>query len=124
MADDPLGFKKYPADARRRNLEKGNAVRRQNKKLRELVRAGELDPYGLLAGDNSEWEPVVQRSKVSSVLLMIPGIGEVTRDELIEELSIQRSDRFNALSYERRAALAQLVRTVLEPGTELKVPRT
>ncbi len=124
MTDDPLGFDKYPVDARKRNLEKANDRRRQAKEMREQLRSRELNPYGLLAGDDADWEPVVQRLKISSVLLMIPGIGEVTRDELLDELDVRRSDRFTALTYERRAALANLVRAVLEPGTELKVPKT
>ena len=82
------------------------------------------NPYSLIEGDDRDWESIVQRMKISSFLLMVPGIGEVTRDELLDELDVRRSDRFTALTYERRAALATLVRAVLEPGTELKVPKT
>jgi hypothetical protein len=114
----------YDAAARKRNLQKANDRRAAIKQMREALKAGELDPFPLLAGDCGEWEAVAKRLKISVVLKMIPGIGPVTRDELLGELGVTSDVRFNALTYERRAALAALVNAVLDPGTDLQLPAT
>lgn len=114
----------YDDAARKRNLKKANDRRAAIKTMREALKAGELSPFPLLAGNCGEWESVVKRLKISVVLSMIPGVGPVTRSELLGELGVTSDVRFDALTYERREALAALVNAVLDPGTELQVPKT
>lgn len=114
----------YDAAARKRNLDKANERRRAIAKMQAQLKKSELDPFPLLAGNCEEWESTVRRLKIGLVLKMVPGIGTVTRDELLAELGVTSDVRFDALTYERREALAGLVSAVLEPGTELKVPKT
>lgn len=119
---DP-GFDAYPVAARKRNLRRATAAKEKQREMRELLKAKKLDPFSLLAGDGGEWEPIVKRLKISRVLLLIPGIGEVTRDELLAELGVTSDVKFEALTYERRQALGALVNAVLEPGADA-VPST
>lgn len=121
MADP--GFDAYPVEARKRNLKRATSARERQREMRELLKAKKLDPFSLLAGDGGEWEPIVRRLKISRVLLLVPGIGEVTRDELLAELGVTSDVKFEALTYERRQALGALVNAVLEPGAD-GVPST
>jgi len=123
---DPLGFDSYPVSRRKANLKRANASRKVIAKMRADLKARKLDPYGLIAGDGGKLEAVVQKSKISTLLMMVPGVGPVTRDELLAELGVTSDTRFTALTYERRKALADLLRAVLEPdgNTDLNVPTT
>lgn len=118
MADDPR-FGSYTREARTANLVKANKRREAVAQLRAELKAGDLSPYPLIAGDCDQWEEEVRRLRVGKLLMMIPGIGEVTKDELLGELMVPPSVTLMALTFERRAAIAHLVRCVLEPGTEV-----
>lgn len=123
--DDPLGFSRYPVEARKKNLEKGNQARKVVAQMRADLKARKLDPYELIAGNGGKLEAVVKKQKISAVLMMVPGVGPVTRDELLADLGVTSDTRFTALTYEKRKALADLLRAVLEPGsTDLAVPAT
>jgi hypothetical protein len=121
---DPLGLKTYTIAARKKNLERGNRIRIAQKEMRLDLKAQKLDPYELIAGNNAELESLVRGMKISTVLKMVPGVGTVTRDELLRELGVSADVRFIALTYERREALAALLRSVLEPDASGEVPRT
>lgn len=122
--NDPLGLDSYPIEARKKNLEKGNQARKVVAQMRGDLKARKVDPYELIAGNNGRLEAVVKKQKISVVLTMVPGVGPITRDELLGELGVTSDTRFTALTYEKRKALAELLRAILEPGTDLVVPAT
>ena len=122
--DDPLGLKTYSVGARKKNLARANRIRQAQKNMRLDLKAQKIDPYELIAGNNAKLEGLLRGMKISKVLKMVPGVGIVTRDELLAELGVSADVRFTALTYERREALAALLRAVLEPDMSGEVPRT
>lgn len=101
------------AAQRQRALAKSSFVRSQRKELRSRLRAGTLDPWVVLRGASDEWEPVVAEMRVDRYLELVPGIGEVTRDEALDEFRLRGHWRVGYLTYERRAELADKLRMAL-----------
>jgi hypothetical protein len=112
----------YDDDARRRNLQRANKVRVAQAQLRERLAAGDVDPYQLVAGDDEKWEQVARRMPLGRLLPLIRGMGPVSAKEALAELGVDGEKKLDALTYERRRALADLLRSALDPNTELEVP--
>lgn len=84
---------------------KSAAVRAQRKQLREAIKDG-LYPWERVLKGNSPWEPAVKTMRLDKLLLMIPGVGEGTMLEAVEELNLWTGLKLGGLSYELRAILA------------------
>jgi hypothetical protein len=97
---------------RARQLAAYRRVRRAE--LRRQIKAGEIDVYRVISGGADEFEDVVSVTKLETLLKMLPGVGEETLEQLIDAIRLRRYTRMNALTYERRAQIAEVVKGVLE----------
>jgi hypothetical protein len=91
-----------------RNLRIANDVRQKRKQLKELVREGKLDPVKLIAGEYDKWEPVIQRWRISALVVIVPGVGPVTATEIYSVGQFSPSQRLSSLNERRRKDLARL----------------
>jgi hypothetical protein len=100
-------------DAQRlRALSKAQFVRSQRAEMKRGFKDGSLDPFRLLAGSD-EWEPIVAEMRVDRFLLAIPGLGDVTLQDALAEFSLRGDWLLGALTYARRAELAEKLKLAL-----------
>lgn len=66
------------------------------------LKNGTITFHAVLADEDSP----LQRARIRQVLRAIPGIGDVTADQIINEIRIDPKRRLNGLGARQRAALA------------------
>lgn len=96
-----------------RNLRKAQWVRSQRRELRDALKERRLDPVALVKGDGGEWETVLAEMPYEKLLLMVPGIGDLTAGDIIVEFGVAGKVQLGALSYAQRGELARLLYIVL-----------
>lgn len=102
----------------------GNQVRAARKVLKQKIREGEVDGFDLLRGNVREWERVAEEMRIDQLILALPGVGEVTRDEALDVFKLRPSWRLAGLSYALRAQLADtLFAAVHGEPVELPAPQ-
>lgn len=92
--------------------EKSARVRAQRKQLRQAIKAGHY-PWAQALRGNSPWEPCLKTMRLDKMLLMIPGVGEGTMLEALEEMGLWGGIKLEAMSFELRAQLADRLAGVL-----------
>lgn len=108
------------AAQRKQALEQSKLVRAQLKLVRELIIKRKLDPFDVIRGTikdaelASEVEAIVVRWRLMPLLRSVPGIGPVRAQEVLTVFRASPRVRLGALSWERRAALADLVKLAAE----------
>lgn len=100
-------------EVRDRALLKAQWVRSQRAELKRALKEGRVDAWALLRGDVAEWEPVAREIRLDRLLLLIPGVGEVTRDEALAELRIPGRLEPVGMSFAQRAQLSEMLRLAL-----------
>jgi hypothetical protein len=111
-----------PAAVRDRNRAKANEMRRAMRDIGVALKAGDLDPWVVIAG-NSDVEQVARRMTLRHLLLRIPGIGEITLEETCQELGLSASTRLQMLTFEKREALADFLRDALAGQASTQITR-
>jgi hypothetical protein len=96
-------------------LQKANWLRTQRATLKKHLKRERVGWYDLLRGRDDEWEPIAQDMRLTDVLLAFPRVGPSTVRDVYRHLGILPDNdmRLSALTYERRAALAELLREAL-----------
>lgn len=101
------------SDARNRQrlaaLEASKRVRARRKELRLAVKAGDIDPLKLIAGELDEWEDDIAAWRVEQLLRIVPSVGSVTLQEILTAFQISPRAKVRAMTYKRRGDLAKLV---------------
>lgn len=95
-------------------LEKAQETRRLRGQLRRALKAGQEDFDAILKGNDPRWEPVAREMKLIDFLLLMPGIGNATALDVIEQLELRPKVTLEALTFARRAEIAQMVKAALE----------
>lgn len=98
---------------RNRALAKAQWVRSQRAELKRALKAGTADPWRILRGADGVWEPFAAEMRLDRFLILIPGVGEVTVAEILEEFSLNGTYRLGVYTFERRAELADKLRLAL-----------
>lgn len=109
---------------RERALLLANRQRTMQRQLADKMQAGDLDPFVVIAGNGGEWEGAVRRMTLRRLLLRVPGVGEATLDEVCEQLQVRSDVRLQGFTYEKRQAIADLLRDALQgpASTQIKEP--
>lgn len=104
-----------PADPAQRDraLAKAQWTRTQRAELKRKCKSREVDAFRCLRGADPVWEPIVAPMRLDRFLLVIPGVGERTADELLAEFALSGDWQLCALTFERRAELADALALVL-----------
>lgn len=105
-----------------RAIARATEVRSQRAEMKRQL-GNDRDPFRLMKGNDPAWEDIAAITKLRHVLLAVPGIGDVTADEIMEASGIGADSkiRLGQLSYEGRAQVAVLVAQALGRERELEV---
>jgi hypothetical protein len=90
-------------EQRKAALQKAAEARRARAELKELLRTGSLSLAEVL--DRAESDEIVAGTKVSAVLMSMPGLGKVKAKRLMEANGIAENRRIRGLGQRQRAAL-------------------
>lgn len=93
---------------RLQGLDRANEVRRIRADLREAMKAGNVDPIALLAGELEPYEEIIEGWRLEPLLHSIPGIGSAVATEIYMVGKFSPNMRVRALSKSRREELARL----------------
>lgn len=97
-------------------LAKGNAVRKRNALVKQLLKERKVTPEDLIAGTIADddvaeaLEQAIRSWPVKRLVLAVPGIGDTRSQEVLAVFRCSPRTVVSALSFERRAELAGLVR--------------
>lgn len=97
---------------RQESLALGNSTRSSIRRLKELMKSGELDGIQAILGWCEEWEPTLERFKLSEYLMAQPRFGVYTRDQILAELKLSGTTRIMDLTTNQRAEIAALIRII------------
>ena len=100
-----------------RALERAHWVRSARAKLRQAIKASKVDGYAVLAGEDATWETIAREVKAKPMLRMLKGVGPATATDLLARLQIEEEIKLKALTFERRAQMADLLHEAME-GTK------
>ena len=84
-------------------LEKARAARRQRAEVKELLSTGSLTLGEVIDRANSD--PVLAGTKVTPLLVALPGMGKVKAKRLMEEIGIHETRTLRGLGSRQRQAL-------------------
>jgi hypothetical protein len=90
-------------EQRKAALQKAAEARRARAELKELLRTGSLSLAEVL--DRAESDEIVAGTKVSAILMSMPGLGKVKAKRLMEANGIAENRRIRGLGQRQRAAL-------------------
>jgi hypothetical protein len=90
-------------EQRKAALQKAAEARRARAELKELLRTGSLSLAEVL--HRAETDAIVAGTKVSAVLMSMPGLGKVKAKRLMEAHGIADNRRIRGLGQRQRAAL-------------------
>lgn len=91
------------ADARRAALEKAMRARQVRAQLKHMLKAGEVELHEVL--DRAQDAPALAKMRVVDVLEAMPGVGEVTAAQIMDDIGIAASRRVQGLGHRQRASL-------------------
>lgn len=91
------------ADARRAALEKAMRARQVRAQLKHMLKAGEVELHEVL--DRAQDAPALAKMRVVDVLEAMPGVGEVTAAQIMDDIGIASSRRVQGLGHRQRASL-------------------
>ena len=80
-------------------LEKAKKVRAERSKIRADIKSGKLSLKKVLESDND----VIKKTKVSQILVSLPGVGKVTVEKVMAEIGIQENRRVGGLGSAQKA---------------------
>ena len=92
-------------EQRRAALAKAAAARRQRAEMKELLKTGSLTLAEVF--DQAETDDIVAGTKVSAVLVSMPGMGKIKTKRLMEEYEIAENRRIRGLGSRQRALLLE-----------------
>lgn len=84
-------------------LEKAKAARAARSALRADIKAGKISLEDVLNSDDD----VAKKTKVSQVLVSLPGVGKVTVAKVMEEIGIQENRKVGGLGSVQKAKLLE-----------------
>ena len=84
-------------------LEKAKKVRAERSKIRADIKSGKLSLKKVLESDND----VIKKTKVSQILVSLPGVGKVTVEKVMAEIGIQENRRVGGLGSAQKAKLLE-----------------
>lgn len=94
---------KLTDEQRRAALAKAAEARRVRAEIKELLKTGSLTLAEVLA--RAETDDIVAGTKISAILMSMPGLGKIKAKRLMEELEISESRRIRGLGIRQRALL-------------------
>ena len=94
---------KLTAEQRNAALAKAAEARRARAEMKELLRTGSLTLPEVL--DRAESDEIIAGTKVSAVLVALPGLGKVKAARLMDELGIAENRRLRGLGARQKQAL-------------------
>ena len=94
---------KLTPEQRKAALEKAAEARRTRAEIKELLKTGSLTLAEVL--DRAETDDIVAGTKISSLLVAMPGMGKVKAKRLMETLAISETRRIRGLGARQRADL-------------------
>lgn len=97
-----------------RNTTRARAIRTARARLKEQMKAGAIDAPRLIRGDDATWEPIAAITKLVDILMAVPGFGKATAADLLAAEEIAGDYRMEALTFERRKQIAELVQAALD----------
>jgi hypothetical protein len=89
-------------------------AKREKAEMRRALKAGEIDPVRLIAGELVEWEPRVRKLRLRHLLLAIPGIGKASAFRILAIFEASSELRLQDFTYDRRRELARITRGIIE----------
>jgi hypothetical protein len=104
-----------------RALGKAHRVRAARAQLRRGLKAQTIDPVALMRGGDEVWEPWVAEMRLDTVLGMVHGFGEETIKDFLHTVSLPGRITLVALTFEKRAELADLVHLALYGEPPIRV---
>ncbi len=102
------------SDSKMRAMTKATRTRVLRAELKRQMRAGETLFVDVMAG-HDEWEPWVRNMRIDTLLMAVPGVGEVTKNDVLEALKLEGRVVLQAMTFERRGEIARLVAYALNP---------
>ena len=93
------------ADQRRAALAKAAEARRVRAEVKELLKTGSITFPEVL--ERAEVDELVAGTKVSAIIVSLPGVGKVKGKRLMEELEIASNRRLRGLGIRQRKALLE-----------------
>ncbi len=93
------------ADQRRAALAKAAEARRVRAEVKELLKTGSITFPEVL--ERAEVDELVAGTKVSAIIVSLPGVGKVKGKRLMEELGIASNRRLRGLGIRQRKALLE-----------------
>lgn len=97
-------------DSSRKALDRAKRVRLGRAALKKELKAHRVNPWELIAGNNTRWEPIVREWRIDRFLEHVPGVGPVSIHEALVELGLAPYLTMQGLTFERRRELADLLR--------------
>tara|TARA_B100001123_G_C14723961_1_gene794231 strand:+ start:234 stop:542 length:309 start_codon:yes stop_codon:yes gene_type:complete len=94
---------KLTEEQRRAALAKAAEARRVRAEIKELLKTGSLTFADVIA--RAETDEIVAGTKVSAVVVSLPGVGKVKGKRIMEELSISPNRRLRGLGSRQLASL-------------------
>ena len=94
---------KLTDEQRRAALAKAAEARRVRAEIKELLKTGSLTFPEVL--ERAEIDDLVAGTKVSAIVVSLPGVGKVKGKRLMEELDIASNRRLRGLGTRQRAEL-------------------
>ncbi len=93
------------AEQRRAALAKAAEARRVRAEVKELLKTGSITFPEVL--ERAEVDELVAGTKVSAIIVSLPGVGKVKGKRLMEELGIASNRRLRGLGSRQRQALLE-----------------
>lgn len=94
---------KLTDEQRRAALAKAAEARRVRAEIKELLKTGSLTLPEVF--ERAETDDIVAGTKISAILVSMPGLGKIKAKRLMEELEISESRRIRGLGSRQRQAL-------------------
>lgn len=94
---------KLTDEQRRAALAKAAEARRVRAEIKEFLKTGSLTFPEVL--ERAETDDLIAGTKVSAIVVSLPGVGKVKGKRLMEELDIASNRRLRGLGTRQRAAL-------------------
>lgn len=98
---------KLTDEQRRAALQKAAEARKVRAEVKELLKTGSLTFAEVL--ERAETDEIVAGTKVSAILVSIPGLGKVKSKRLMEEHGISENRRLRGLGSRQRETLLELL---------------
>jgi hypothetical protein len=88
-------------------------LRTERGRLKRQIAAGELSPWPLLEGNDRFNEPYIITLRVLKVLEWIPGVGEITAYDVLNELCVPAYMKFEGISMAQRKEMSLMLQEVV-----------